>query len=65
MKINTAKMDLYLAKKCMNLSELRSKGIATNTLTRARRGQAINTATVGKIAKALGVDPVDIIEMED
>ena len=64
MKIDNSKLDMALARKCVNLSQLRA-GISPQTLTRIRRGDAVKPVTVGKIAKALGVDPVEIIEKED
>lgn len=40
-------------------------GLSPQTLTRIRKGTDVKPVTVGKIAKALGVDPAEIIEMED
>jgi len=64
MKINNRKLDVVLARKCLNLSQLRA-GISPQTITRIRSGIAVKPATVGKIAQALGVDPEDIIEKEE
>ena len=61
MKIDNHKLDLLLAKQCMNLRDLRT-GTSSQTLTRIRRGEDVLPATMGRIAKALGVDPADIIQ---
>lgn len=65
MKVDNAKLDLILAQRCMNVRELRSEGVAPNTLTRIRRGEDVLPATLGRIAKALNVDPAEIIKQED
>lgn len=65
MKINNRKLDLELARRCMTLSALRGNGLSPQTITRIRNGADVQPVTVGKIAKALGVDPAEIIEMED
>ena len=63
MKIDNHKLNLILAKRCMNLRDLRA-GTSPQTLTRIRRGEDVLPATLGRIAKALGVDPADIIKEE-
>ena len=63
MKIDTGKLDLFLARQCLSLSDLRD-GSSPQTLRRVRRGEEIKPRTVGRIAKALGVDPIDIIEKD-
>lgn len=40
-------------------------GVSRATINNALLKGSCSTKTVGKIAKALGVDPADIIEMED
>lgn len=65
MKINGKKLEMELARNCKNLSSLRGDGLSPQTLTRVMNGRDVKPVTVGKIAKALGVDPVEIIEMED
>lgn len=61
MKIDNVKLDLSLARRCMTISDLRNS-ISPQTLTRIRRGESVKPITIGKIALALGVDVVDIIE---
>ena len=61
MKIDNRKLDLQLARQCKIISDLR--GVAsTQTLTRIRQGDNIKPSTLGRIAKALNCDPVDIME---
>lgn len=64
MKISVTKLNIELARCCKSLSDLRCV-TSPQTLTRIKRGEKVTTATLGKIAKALGVDPVDIIEQEE
>ena len=64
MKIDNSKMEMALTRRCMTLSALRGNGLSPQTITRIRNGADVKPVTVGKIAKALGVDPAEIIEME-
>lgn len=61
MKIDNQKLELYLARQCKSLSDLRD-GSAPQTLRRIRQGEDVTPKTVGRIAKALGCDPADILE---
>ena len=65
MRIDNKKLDMELARNCVSLSALRDNGISPQTMTRIRNGADVKPVTVGKIAKALGVDPVEIIETEE
>lgn len=63
MKISNRKLDLALARKCLNMRDLRKdKNVSQQTLTRIRQGEEVLPKTVGCIATALGVDPKEIIE---
>lgn len=63
MKVSNRKLDLALARKRMNLRDLRgNKIVSQQTLTRIRQGEEVLPKTVGYIASALGVDPKEIIE---
>lgn len=64
MRIDCEKLDIELARNCKTLSDLRCV-ISPQTLTRVKKGIDVKPITAGKIAKALGVDPVDIIETEE
>ena len=63
MKINKAKLDLALARACMNPRQLR-ESVSPQTIMRAREGKDIKQASVGRIARALGVDVAEIIDTE-
>ena len=65
MKINKKRVELELARMCKNPSWFRTVGLSPQTVTRIMRGKETTPATVGKIAKVLGVDPADIIETEE
>lgn len=64
MKINVGKLDLALARACKNERSLRHS-VSPQTLRRIRQGEEVKPATVGTVAKALNVDPAEIIEKED
>lgn len=67
MKIDNEKLTLLLAEKQVNLKDLcEDAGVGVTTLQRIRKGLTIpRPATIGKIAKALGVDVKDIIREGD
>jgi DNA-binding Xre family transcriptional regulator len=49
----------------MNAAELQKvASISSVTLYRLQRGTKTRPATIGRIAKALGIDPEEIIEQE-
>lgn len=64
MKIDRQKYELAKARACMGQKELIEAGIPKCTLYRASR-EDVSPKTIGKIAKALGVDVTDIIETEE
>ena len=63
MRIDTQKLDLFLARSCKSMTDLRD-GSSPQTLLRIRRGDEVKPKTVGRIAKALGCDPADIIDQK-
>lgn len=67
MKISKTKFDIALARACTNATELSKKGIGRTTLNRATGSgkEGVSPKTVGKIARALGVDVTDLLESED
>lgn len=66
MKVNKQKLDLAMARACMTSAELpEAAGIPRPTVQNAVVGKSVRPATVGKIAKALGVDPIEIIEEKE
>lgn len=64
MKINKNKYDLALANSCLSDVELSKKaGVSILTIGRIKKGSSIiRPLTVGKIAKALNVPVVELID---
>lgn len=62
MKLNRDKYLLARARACMGQKDLEAAGITKGTLCRAIGGGDVRPETVGKIARALGVDVTEIIE---
>lgn len=65
MKIDVYKLELAKARACMNQTELEAKGVGRTLLARIKKGENLTAKTVGKIAKALGVDVTEIIVTEE
>ena len=64
LKIDREKYELARARACMGQKDLVAAGIPKGTLFGVLRGDIeARPETVGKIAKALGVDVTEIIEM--
>lgn len=64
MRIDTKKYLLARAKACKSLKDLEAQGIPRGTLSRVMT-QSVRPETVGKIARALGVDVEEIIMKEE
>jgi hypothetical protein len=63
MKIDRAKLELIMAKKGLNqkmLSEV--SGISRQSLSYTMNGRNCRPELLGKLSKALGVEPEDIVE---
>lgn len=66
MKIDKQKYELARARACMGQKDIVSAGIPKGTLRGIINGRAeARPETIGKIAKALGVDVTEIIETEN
>ena len=63
MKINKRKLNIMLARQQKSATDLRDY-VSSTTLTKVMRGGNVTAKTVGRLAKALGCDPADIIEEE-
>lgn len=57
-------LDLALARQRKGIRELCGNSVSRASISRIRRGENVKPKTVGCIAQALGVDPVEII-MQD
>ena len=62
MKIDIKRYEILLASKCMTQRDLKNV-VSETTLVKICRGGEVSPKVVGKIAKALGVDVEEIIEM--
>lgn len=66
MKINRQKLYLAMARACMDSATLPAAAqLPRATVQNAITGRNIRPSTMGKIAKALGVDPIEIMETEE
>lgn len=62
-KVNKNKLYLAMARACMNSDEVyKTAELPRPTFNNAIVGRDVRPATVGKIAKALGVDVTEILE---
>ncbi len=66
MKVNRKRLELAMARTCMNTADLvAASGLPGTTVQNAIVGKGVRPGTLGRIAKALGVDPTEIMEKED
>lgn len=66
LRINIDKCRIACARLCINQKELAElAGVPKSTISNAFKRQGASPATIGKIAKALGVDVLEIIEQEE
>ncbi|WP_373244121.1 helix-turn-helix domain-containing protein [Megamonas funiformis] len=67
LKLDLFKFDLARAKKCYNKKQVAKKaGLSYDNLMKILSGRISLTATsLGKIAKALDVEPIELIQEED
>lgn len=64
MRINRRKYMIARAKACMGQKELVEAGIPKGTLCRMLK-ENVKPETAGRVAKALGVDVTEIIDLEE
>ena len=63
MRLCKQKLYLAMARAIMNPNDVaRAAEMPRGTMDNAIRGDDVRPATVGKIAKALGIDPAELIE---
>lgn len=62
MKLNRNKFDIARARACKGTKELETAGIPRGTLCTAMSGKNMKPETIGRIARALGVDVTEIID---
>lgn len=65
MKADRKKLELAMARACMESANLpAAAGLPRPTVQNVIVGKSVRPATLGRIAKALGVDPVEILKEE-
>ena len=66
MRVNKSKLELAMSRACMNGKDAADAAqIPRATFNNAITGRSIRPATLGKIARALGVDVEELIDRED
>jgi DNA-binding Xre family transcriptional regulator len=59
------KLNIAMANTCMTINELAEKAdLGTDTLAKLKRGREAQPRTIGKLARALGVEVTELIEQE-
>lgn len=65
MKVNRQKLEIAMARACMDTRELCEKsGLPRGSLNNLISGKGVRPGTFGRVAKALGIDVTEIIEEE-
>lgn len=65
MKAEKRHLALEMARKCMNSQDLaKSAGLPQQTVNGVLRGRNVRPATLGKVARALGCDPAELLARE-
>lgn len=65
MKADRKKLELAMARACMESRDLPAvAGLPRPTVQNAIVGKGVRPATLGRIARALGVDPAELIQEE-
>ena len=63
---DTEKLRLAMARACMNPQDLaKAAEMPPQTVNGVLRGRSVRPATLGRIAKALGVDVTEILKKEE
>lgn len=66
MKANRKAIDLAMARTCMSISDIANKAeMPEMTVKNVITGRSVRPYTLGKVARALGVDPLEIMEKEE
>lgn len=63
MKANRRKLEIAMAKACMNADDLqKASGLPRPTVNNVISGRNVRPGTIGRLAKALNVDVTDFLE---
>lgn len=60
MKVDKERFEVELARRCLSSRHL--KGVSSQTIAKIRCGGELRSATLGRVARALGVDVTEIME---
>lgn len=65
MTVDRKKLEIAMARACINTGELTEKTqMPRSTIDNAIKGRGVRPATIGRIARALGCDPAELISEE-
>lgn len=65
MKANVISIKIAMANNCIEVCDLQKKAeMPRPTLNKVLSGRSVRPATLGKVAKALGIDVREIMEVE-
>lgn len=65
MRADRKKLELAMARACMSQSDLVfSAKMPENTVKNVLQGRSVRPATLGRVAKALNVDPAELLNTE-
>lgn len=65
MLVDRKKLELAMARACMNSADLpAAAGLPRPTVQNAIVGKSVRPSTLGRIARALGVDPMELLRDE-
>lgn len=63
MKASKKVLQIYMARACMNTQELAEAAeLPQQTVNGVIRGRSVRPATLGKVARALGCDPAELLD---
>lgn len=65
MKLNRQKYEIARARACISTKELIAAGVPQGTLCHMLSGKDVRPETIGKVARVLKVDVLEIIETEN
>ena len=65
MRVNKTKLELALARRCLSSADLaRMADMPRPTVNNVISGRSVRPVTIGKVARALEVDVVDLLEKD-
>lgn len=65
MKVNRSKFDVAKARSCMGRKEILAAGFPDGTLRGVVSGRNLKPETVGRLAKIMRVDVLDLIDTDN